>query len=164
MADVTYSQKATEKRASQGIVPGKGDANNLKCLVSAAIELAPTASGQTILFGRIPANSRISGLSRVYWADLSTTGAPTLDLGLASVSSNVTSDDDCLSAGHTLATADVAGEPVLDDIVDNGDFAWSIVGASTAPGGELDVYGTIRDAATAGLTDTLMVEIYGYFD
>jgi hypothetical protein len=164
MADITYDQKSVEQRAAQGIIPGKGDANSLKCLVSSAIELAPTASGQTIVFGRIPANSRLSGLSRVYWDDLSTNGAPTLDLGLASVGANITSDDDCLSAGHTLATADPAGEPAIDDIGDNGEKAWVVAGASTDPSGQLDVYGTIRDAATVGLTATLMVEIYGYFD
>jgi hypothetical protein len=164
MADITYDQKSVEQRAAQGIIPGKGDANSLKCLVSSAIELAPTASGQTIVFGRIPANSRLSGLSRVYWDTLTTNGSPTLILGLGSVGSNITSDPDALSTGHAISSADPAGEPVMDDIGDHGEKAWAIAGASADPAGQLDVYGTIKTAATVGATATLMVEIYGYFD
>ena len=164
MADITYSQKATERKGSPGTVPGKGDANNLKNLLTSTVEVASVASGTTLFFGRIPANARISGWSRVYWDDLTTTGSPTLDMGLASVDSNITNDPNGLSDAHDVTAADVLGEPLIDDIANFGKFAWEHVsGQTTDPGGELDVYGSIVDAATVG-TGTVTVEVFGYLD
>lgn len=164
MADITYSSKATERRASPGIVPGKGDANSIKMLCSATVELASSATDTTIKFGRIPSGARISGRSRVYFDDLATAGAPTLDLGLASVDSNITSDPDALSNGHTLATADAEGAMLVGDIVNIGLPAWDFVNGQTSdPGGELDVYGSIADASTTS-TGTITVEVLGWID
>lgn len=163
MADITYSSKATERRGSPGVTPGQGEAHNLKALVVATVEVPASASGTTIKFGRIPSNARISGASKVYWDDLTTSGAPTLDLGLASVDSNITSDPDALSNGHDITSASSA--QAIADIANHGLPAWDLVASVTAdPGGELDVYGSIVDAATAGLTGTVTVEIYGYLD
>lgn len=164
MADITYTSRATEKRASPGIIPGKGDANNLKCLVTSVIELAGSASGSTVYFGRIPSNARISNLSRIYWDDLATSGSPTFDVGLASVDSNVTSDPDALSNGHVVTSADTSGEPLLSLFADSGKRAWELVsGVTSDPGGSLDLYGSVKDAAT-NATGTIMVELYGWLD
>jgi len=164
MADITYTQTATERKASQGLVAGPGEANNMKYLTS-VVEIPAVASGSTFKFMRIPRNARISNLSRVYWDDLSTSGSPTMDFGLASVNANITSDPDAFSAGHDITAADVTGEPLLDLFEKSGDFAWDFVnGQSTDPGGELDVFGTIVDALTSGLTGTVMVELAFYFD
>ena len=84
MAEIT----ATERRGTQGLVPDKGPAYSVKTLVS-AIEVPASASGTTIDFGNIPSNARILSSSTVYWDDLTTTGAPTLDLGLAAVNGNL---------------------------------------------------------------------------
>jgi len=163
MADITFDNTATERRASPGIVPGKGNANVLQVLCSATVEIPATASGQTFKFGRIPSNSRFSGISKIYWDDLTTTGAPTFDLGLGSVDSNVTSDPDALSNGHDVTAAGSAD--AIAGISNYGLPAWDLVnGVTSDPGGELDVYGTVVDAATAGLTGTVTVELLGYFD
>ncbi len=165
MADISYTTRAVEKRASPGIIPGKGDANNVRCLFTSVIEQVASASGATIYFGRIPSNARISAhLSRVYWDDLATSGSPTLDLGLASVDANITSDPDALSDGHVVTSADLSGEPVVALFASSGKFAWEFVsGQSVDPKGSLDVYGTIKDAATTQ-TGTILVELYGYLD
>jgi hypothetical protein len=165
MADVSYTYRSTEKRAAQGIVPGKGDANNLKCLGTAVITTATVvAENSTIFFCRIPSNARISHLSRVYWDDLSNAASPTLDIGLASVDSNITSDNDCFSIDHDLSAADTTGEPLIDDFANAGKYAWEFVNGQTSdPGGSLDVYGTVKDAATA-ISGQIMVEVYGWFD
>lgn len=164
MADLTYTQKATERKASTGLVAGKGDAHTLKVLVTSTVELASVASGTTVRFGTIPSNARLSGLSRVYWDDLTTTGSPTLDIGLASVDANITSDPDALSNGHAVSSADVEGALVLGNCADFGKRAWEFVnGQTTDPGGELDVYGSIVDAATVG-TGTVTIELLGYID
>lgn len=158
MADLTYSSKATERKSSPGVIFGKGDSGNVKALIS-TVEVAPSASGTTLKFGTIPSNARISAASMVYWDDLSTTGSPTLDLGLGSVDSNVTSDPDALSNGHAVSSAGSAS--ALTDIANAGLPAWDLVASVTSdPGGALDVYGSIKDAATAGLTGTVTVEVY----
>lgn len=166
MADITYTSKATERRASQGIVAGKGDANNLRVLCTSTVEIAPSASGSTVQFGRIPANARLVSLSKISWDDLTTTGSPTFDLGLGSVDSNITSDPNALSETHDVTSAGTAGALTAAAGISNyGKAAWEFVsGQSTDPSGELDVYGTIVDAAVAGLTGTVTVEIYGYLD
>lgn len=158
MADVTYTYKATELAGAQGLVPGKGEAATVKAQTT-TVELAASTAGTTVKFGSIPSNARILGLSRVYWDDLATTGSPTLDIGLGSVDANITSATTTLSTGHALSTADVAGEPLLDDIVNNGKRAWEIAGASSDPGGAVDIYGTVLDAATTQ-TGTVSVEVY----
>ena len=163
MADITFDNKATERRTASGMIPGKGDAHNLKVLCSSTVEIPATASGQTFFFGRIPANARISGRSKIYWDDLTTSGAATFDLGLGSVDSNVTSDPDALSNGHDVTSASSAD--ALAGISNYGLPAWDLVASVTSdPKGELDVYGTVKDAATAGLTGTVTVELLGYLD
>ena len=164
MADISYTMKATERRASPGITPGKGDANTLKVLLTSTVEVPASSSGATIKFGSIPSNARISSISKLEWDDLSTTGSPTLDIGLASVDSNITSDPDALSNGHDI-TATGAASLAAVARAEWGKPAWDFVNGVTAdPGGELDVYGSIVDAATAGLTGTVSIEIYGYLD
>ena len=164
MADITYTAKATERKASPGTVPGKGNANALQVLGTADHILGAVASGVTVKMCRIPSNARISSISKVEWDDLTTTGAPTLDIGLASVDSNVTSDPDALSNGHDV-TGTGASALVAVARAEWGKPAWDFVATATAdPGGELDVYGSIKDAATAGLTGTVSIEIYGYLD
>lgn len=166
MADITYTSNATQRRPQTGTVIGKGDANNVKVLVTATIEVAGTeAVNSTINFGRIPSNARILAASRVYYDDLSTgAGAPTLDIGLASVNSNITSDADALSNGHTLTTANTLGRPALSDAANAGLPAWDLVnGVTSDPGGQFDVYGTIVDTVidTSG---TITLELLGYLD
>ncbi len=166
MADITYTSSATQRKAQTGLVPGRGEGNNVKVLLASTIEVAGTeAINSTINFGRIPSNARILSQSRVYWEDLSTgAGAPTLDLGLASVNANITSDPDALSNGHTLTTATTTGASAISDIANCGLPAWDFVnGQTTDPGGAFDVYGSLVDTVidTSG---TITVEILGYLD
>ena len=121
-------------------------------VMTRTIEVAASASATLIDFQcRIPSSARITGLSRIYWDDLATSGSPTLDLGLYAVNSNVTSDDDALNDGLALSAVSTAGigSPVVKDIVSYGLPAWDHVANVTAdPGGFLDVKGVVRDAAT----------------
>ena len=164
MTDITYTNTATDLRDSQGLIAGKGNANALQVLCTATIEVASVvAQNDTISFGRIPSNARIAGISEASWDDLASSGAPTLDLGLGSVDSNITSDPDALSAGGDLATA-TTGSRVVGDIANYGKKAWELVsGQTTDPGGSLDVYGSVVDAAT-NTAGTISVTIYGYLD
>lgn len=154
---------ATERRAKGGLVAGKGDAANVKALVS-TIELASTTSGGTIDFGDIPADARISGLSTVYWDDLATSGSPTLDLGLVAVDGNLVNadDPDALSDGHDVTTA--GSGDVIGDKANFGLPAWDFVASeSEDPGGALTVQGQIKDAPT-NATGTVTLELLYYMD
>lgn len=158
MADLSYTNDGTVRRnASQNTVAGKGDAANVKC-VTATVELAASASGVTTKMVRIPSNARLAGNSTIYWDDLATSGSPTLDVGLGSVGSNVTSDPDALNDG--LAVSSAAGSSaVVKDAANYGKRAWEFVnGQSTDPGGELDVYISVKDAATNAV-GTVTVEL-----
>jgi len=163
MADLTYDNDATERKANAGLVPGKGDAQTVKALICSTIELAAASSGDTVKLGTIPANARILPTGLIANDDLATTGAPTLDIGFGSVNSNITSDPDALNNGIDLANA-TSTTTVMADVANAGKRAWEFVnGQTTDPGGLLDVYVTVADAAT-NQTGTITVELYGYFD
>lgn len=118
-------------------------------VLDATREVAAAASaGSVYTFFRIPSRARISGLSEISWDDLASTGAPTLDIGLKAVDSNITTDADALNDGLDAAAATVNAK-VIKDFVNNGKMAWEFVsGQSTDPGGFLDVTVSILDAAT----------------
>ena len=163
MADITYTNRATERRSTTFQVPGPGDAHGLKVLCNATVELAGSATGTTIFFGRIPSNARILPQGFIYNDDLATTGSPTLDIGLASVDSNVTSDPDAINNGIALSSATTT-TTVLADPANAGLPAWDLVnGVTSDPGGELDIYGTVADASTTQ-TGTVTACILGYLD
>lgn len=159
----TYTKKATERKANTGLVVGKGEAGSLKVLLCSTVELAAaTAAGSTVKFGTIPSNARITGMSKVYWDDLTTAGSPTLDIGLGAVDANVTDDPDALTDGLDISSA--GSDEVVKDISNYGLPAWDYVnGVTSDPGGELEVYGTVADAAHT-TTGTVTVELLGYLD
>ena len=143
------------------VVDGSGLKGSIKCLYS-RVELAASASGDTVDFGKIPSNAIILDDSKIYWDDLATSGTATLDLGLKShINNSVTADPDALSNGHDVTSAGTGSlAAVVADTV--GDPAWDYVnGVSSDPGGVLEVYGSIADAATTQ-TGTVTVEILYY--
>lgn len=123
-------------------------------------EVAAAASSSTVAFFRIPSRARILQCSRIYSDDLATSGSPTLDLGLFAVNGNITSDDDCLNDGLSLSAVSTAGAGnfVIKDFATAGKAAWEYTTATSDPGGEFIVKGTIRDAATT-TTGTVTLEI-----
>ncbi len=144
--------------------PSQTGAAKREVVITRTVELAASDSSSTINFCRIPSNARITGLSRIYWDDLATSGSPTLDIGLYAVNANVTSDDDALNDGLALSAVSTAGigSPVIKDIANYGLPAWDHVANVTAdPGGFLDVKGVIRDAATTA-TGTVTLELRYY--
>lgn len=163
MADLTFTNDATERKAADLLTPGVGESVTPKALIVSTIELAASSSGATVRFGRIPSNARILPTGLIYNDDLATTGSPTFDIGFASVNSNITSDPDALINGIALSSATTT-TTIMADPANAGKRAWEFVnGQTTDPGGLLDVYGSVKDAATTQ-TGTVTVELYGYFD
>jgi len=159
---------ATVRRAVN-LIFGKGDAGTLVCPGVRTIELAPSASGTIVDFKmRIPSSARIDMRgSHVYWDDLATSGAPTLDIGLYAVDSNITSDDDALNDGLALTTAQtvLTGASVIKDFANGGKQAWEFVNGQTSdPGGFFDVKGIVRDAPTLTNTGTITLDLKYYRD
>lgn len=146
MADISYTTNATERRANTGLVAEKGPAYSVKS-ITVTTELAASASGSTLKIARLPSNARLTGSSTLYWDDLATSGSPTIDIGVGSVDSNVTSDPDGLNNGLDVTSA--GSGAVINDKASYGLPLWDHVnGQSTDPGGELDVYLSVKDAAT----------------
>ena len=159
MADITYSGVATERRAQGGIVYGKGDAANVKEVAATKSIPSGTAAGSTFKFVRIPANARISGLSEVHWDDLDNSNDTMLSVGLASVDSNITSDDDALTS--SLDTSSAGSANLIGDHANFGKRAWEHVsGQSTDPSGSLDLYITTKDHATDVTGDVSVIVQY----
>lgn len=117
---------------------------------------AAASATSTYTLARINSNDRIMGLSRLAWDGLASLGAPTLDIGLYAVNSNITSDADALNDGLDAATAN-AGAAVIKDKVNYGKRAWEYVaGVTSDPGGQFDVKVALLDAdVNVGGTITL---------
>lgn len=152
-----FNYVATPRKANSKGSTGIGGALTVIPLI-ATQEVAAAASASTVSFGKIPSNARILGASKVYTDDLATSGSPTLDLGLYAVNGNITSDDDCLNDGLNVSSA-AASNNVIKDVANFGKQAWEFVNGQTVdPGGELEVKGVIRDAAT-NATGTVTMEL-----
>lgn len=101
------------------------------------------SANSTYTMARIPSNARIMPGSTVYWDDLASTGSPTLDVGLAG--SQITNDPDALNNGLDCTGAGSSG--IFADHADGGKFAWELAGETSDPGGMLDIYVSLVDAA-----------------
>ena len=157
MADTTYDIVATVNR-NQTTVLGKGDAGNLKKM-TATVELpASAAIGYVAKLARLPSNARLHSGCELYWDALATT-SPDLDIGVHSVDSNITSDDDAINDGLDGGAAGAAVKMIktIDDI---GDQLWTHVNGQTSdPGGELDIVVTVTvTALVAGGTFVADIE------
>jgi hypothetical protein len=70
-----------------------------------------------------------------------------------------------LTNGHALTTATAGGATLVAvDLANAGLPAWDLVASeSSDPGGVLEVYGTVKDAATTQ-TGTVTLELLYYLD
>lgn len=133
-----------------------GYAKNLK-YVATTIEVTAAASvSSTYKIARVPSGARLAGSGRLYWDDMATSGAPTLDIGVSGES--FTLDDDIINDGLDLATANVIGIPIIKDKANYGKPLYELAGLSSDPGEIWTIQGEIKDAAViAG--GTLTAEI-----
>lgn len=160
---------ATVRRAANTVI-GKGDAGTLRSFGARTIEVVASASGTVVDFKlRVPLDTRIDALSRLYHDDLAASGSPTLDIGCYPVDGNFTADDDCLTDGVAVsavmtASTQTIGVPVIKDYANAGKQLWEFIsGATAATGGFADIKGVIRDAATT-VTGTVTLDLKGYTD
>ena len=165
MSDVTYKLQADIRRKAADAVPGPGEGANLKYLCATKSVTARTAN-DTMKLVRLPSNARIAGNSKVSWDDIASTGAPTLDIGVAPVNDAknlVTADADALTDGLDIAAA--AGTALMvKDHANYGKQLWEYVAGLTAdPGCLMDIYASFVDANT-NVTGDVTAEVFFYFD
>lgn len=158
MSDLTYTLKADVRRNAVATI-GAGEAGNLK-VIAATKSVTARTQNDTMKMLRLPSNARISGLSHVAFDDLETTTTnATMDIGVASVDSNVTSDPDALNNGLAISAAGTA--KVIADHANYGKQLWEFVsGVTSDPGGELDIYVSFVDAATNATGDVTLEIAY----
>lgn len=155
MTDTSYTLRADVRRKSVATI-GVGEAGNVK-KVATSKSVTARSDGDTMKLLTLPSTARIHGDSLVSWDDLASSGAPTMDVGVGSVDSNITSDPDALLAGLDVTSAGT--NALVSDHADYGKMLWELAGLSEDPSGELDIYVSFVDAATNVTGDvTLEVE------
>lgn len=153
----------TATRRGPNAAHGHGGAGNLKVEVATVEVGSADSATSTYDFVTIPANARIISLSRCYWDDLASAGAPTMDFGIKSGSASITALATALSQDHDVATVNTVGKNLLTEIANSGKTAWELAGASTEPNGTLTVYGSLLDAAV-NVGGTVTVEVMYLLD
>jgi len=139
-------ETATVRRNATDTAVGNGIAGTIKTLPF-TVELAASASGTTIDFGKVPSSARLLHSSQLYWDDLATSGSPTLDVGVDDVNGNITADPDAINDGLALSSAST-GSRLIKDHANAGKRVWEIMGLTSDPGGEIMLQGVVKDAAT----------------
>lgn len=165
MSDVSYTLKADVRRNAADAVVGKGDGANLKVLVATKSVTARTA-GNTMKMVRLHSSTRISGLSKIYWDDIASTGSPTIDIGVAPVNDPgnlITADPDALNDGLDVATA-AGSANMIKDHANFGKQLWEYVsGLTSDPSCLMDIYVSFVDANT-NVTGDVTLEVYAFPD
>lgn len=139
---------AVEALTATGVItdpPQNGFSRSVKNVpVTVEVTAAASVSSRYTL-GYAPSGARLGGLARLYWDDMATSGAPTLDIGLDGPS--FTYDDDILNDGLDLATVNTAGLKIIKDIANLNKPLWQLAGLSADPDEIWRIRGVIRDAA-----------------
>lgn len=162
--DVTYTLKASIRRDAYDAIVGTGEGANLKCLIATQSVTARTA-GNTMKLVRLPSAARIAGNSRISWDDLASSGAPTMNVGIAPVDdyrNAITADPDALNDGLDVAAA-AGTAAMIKDHANYGKKLYELLGLTEDPNCMLDIYVSFVDAAT-NATGDVTAEVYFYFD
>lgn len=154
-----------------GTTPSMGDPGEAGGRVRVWTETVEVGSADsatsTYHLARLPSAARILGTSRVFWDDLASSGAPTLDIGVFNPTGRavITDDDDALNDGLDAATVNTTtGSRVVKDIANIGKRLWEYVAQQTEdPKGQLDIKVTLKDA-DVNVGGTLSIELYYTLD
>lgn len=125
---------------------------------------AADSANSTYLMARLPSNALILPQSNVYWDDLTTTGSPTVDVGVYNMSgkSDFTDDPDALSNGHDVTGAGSASLITAAAGISNyGIPLWDHIASVTSdPKTDVDIKLKLVDAAVVGGGSMSVVILY----
>jgi hypothetical protein len=128
------------------LIPAEETQGHNKSLVS-TVEIANGDSATSkVYFGKLPSSARINTNSVLEYDAI--TGVVSFDLGGANSVNALMAAADIHLAGAKDATSNV-------DIAKLNKPLWFLLGYAADPGGELDIFGTLNNAATAAGTITL---------
>ena len=133
--------------------PGQAGGNVRTWIDTVEVGAADTTSS-TYLMARLPSNCIILPQSTVYWDDLTTTGSPTVDVGVYNLSgqSDITDDPDALSNGHDVTSAGSASLITAGASISTfGIPLWDhVASVTTDPKTNLDIKLKLVDAPVVG--------------
>jgi|TARA_Y100000310_G_scaffold250498_1_gene256731 hypothetical protein len=142
--------------------PGQAG-GNVRCWIETVEVGAADTVASTYSMARLPSNAIILPASTLYWDDLTTTGSPTVDVGVYNLSgkSDFTDDADALSNGHDVSSAG-SGALITQgaSISSYGQPLWDHIGSvTTDPKTDVDIKCVLADANVVG-GGTMSVVIY----
>jgi hypothetical protein len=144
MAVVTTYSKA-HRGYAVGFQPKPINGGTIVKALQAKIAIANGDSiASKVYFGSIPSNARILPQSILYHTGV--TGVSDFDIGLERGSS---ADPDVLADGLNITSAGTKAPLAAVATADLDKLAWELLGLTNDPGGVIDVYGTLKAAATA---------------
>lgn len=115
---------------------------------------AADTTSSTYLLARLPSTAIILPSSTLYWDDLTTTGSPTVDVGVFNMTGNtdITDDPDALSNGHDVTSVGSGAALTAGANISNfGIPLWDYVnGVTIDPKVDLDIKAKLVDAAVVG--------------
>jgi len=155
-----------ERTSGAGQAVSYGHAGALKMFAAKHFTVSAGASANsTYSVGVVSLSDRPSMLSMLANADLASTGAPTLDVGLFTVGSatNFTDDDDALNSGIDAATSrrNPGNCLIASSEANGGKQFWEFIsGLTENPGGFAEVKITLKDAA-ANTGGSMYCELLG---
>lgn len=150
--------------ATPKVLANPGEAGgNVRCWIDTVEVGAADTASSTYLMARLPSNAIILPASTLYWDDLTTTGSPTVDVGVFNMSgkSDFTDDPDALSNGHDVTSAG-SGALITQStsISDYGQPLWDHIASVTSdPKTDVDIKLKLVDANVVG-GGTMSVVIY----
>lgn len=163
VVDTVGSRIMTGLVASPPVLADAGEGGGRLKYWCDTAEVPASDATSTVHLARIPSNARMSGLSKIYFDDLASTGSPTLDIGVFPVrSADFTADADALNDGIDVASA-AGSAAVIKDIANYGKMLWEIAGLSADPKCDMDIKASVLDAAT-NATGTVTLELFYAYD
>ena len=106
---------------------------------------AADSDTSTYLIAHLPSNCRLHDQSWIGYDDLASAGAPTLDIGTFNLRDGTADDVDAINDGLTVATA-ARTVPMIKILANIGKYLWELAGATSDPGGFIDIFLTLDDA------------------
>lgn len=127
----------------------------LLCFSSVVAVANGDSATSQLFFGRVPSNAIILPTSQLNYSAI--TGLTSLDIGFVGAVSALLAAKDVTAAGKVVLDAGGGAGMAIAKL---GLRAWQMANLSSDPGGMLDVFGTMNQAATAAGTLVLSL-LYG---
>lgn len=165
VVDLNGSLVMTGLEATPVVLANPGEAGGrVRAWVDTVEVGAADTASSTYLLARLPSTAVILPSSTLYWDDLTTTGSPTVDVGVFNMSGNtdITDDPDALSNGHDVTSAGSGAALAAGANISNfGLPLWDHVASQTTdPKVDLDIKAKLVDAAVVGGGTVSLVMYY----